>query len=59
MLKKAYRGFARRTGYDRLSGAFGRYLCVLAAFTVSTTLSGSYFNIFLLRATGSSLALMR
>ncbi len=48
-----------KLGYDHLGNAFGRYLAVLAAFTVASTLSGSYFSVFLLRATGSDLALTR
>lgn len=50
---------AAGSGYDRLTPAFGRYLSVSGAFTVAVVLSNSYFNIFLLRAIGSSMAMMR
>lgn len=46
------------TKYSTLGAAFGRFLCVVAVFTLATQISNSFFNIFLLRATGGSGAMM-
>lgn len=47
------------TRFSSLGTAFGRFLCVVGVFTLASQLSTSFFNVFLLRATGSSMAMMR
>ncbi len=59
LLRTAIAHLAHQVGYDCLGTVFQRYLWVCGAFTVATLLSKSFFNVFLLRATGSSAALMR
>ena len=58
-VKRFFRRLWIETGYARLGGAFGRFLCVIAVYTIASLLSNSFFNIFLLRVTGSSMAMMR
>lgn len=58
-LKQAGRRLLAETKYSTLGVDFGRFLCVVGIFTVAAQLSTSFFNIFLLRATGSPIAMMR
>lgn len=51
-VKRFFRRLWIDTGYARLGGAFGRFLCVIAVYTIASLLSNSFFNIFLLRVTG-------
>lgn len=59
ILRRISRTIAAQTKYDQLGVPFLRYLLVFGLFTVAGSLSGSYFGVFLLRATGSSMALMK
>lgn len=51
--------FLKQTGYGRLNVEFRRFLIVYTTFITASLLSSSFFNVFLLRLTGSTVALMR
>jgi len=49
---------AAHMGYDRLGDAYRRFMWVYLSMTSAGMIAGAYFSVFLLRATGSDMALM-
>ncbi len=59
IIRTISRRIIANVGYDRLNTSFHKYLCVYVCYMIASLLSTAYFNVFLLRATGSSEALAR
>jgi len=55
--RKAGRGLAAASGFDKLTGQYARFVRADALYNTAAILSGTFLNVFLLRATGGASAM--